>query len=131
VDLPKDPALLHAAYNDARGVTALFNKNLLVRMNHELFGRFDVDRFWHHAFYDPSEGRIEMHLVSATRHIVSVAGRSFMFDEGESITTEYSYKYSPDRFARLATGAGFTVDRLWTDRHRLFSVQVLSVTARR
>jgi dimethylhistidine N-methyltransferase len=131
VDLPKDPALLHAAYNDARGVTALFNKNLLVRMNHELFGRFDVDRFWHHAFYDPSEGRIEMHLVSSSRHVVSVAGRSFMFDEGESITTEYSYKYSPDRFARLATSAGFTIDRLWTDRRRLFSVQVLSVTARR
>ena len=131
VDLPKDPAILHAAYNDSQGITAEFNKNLLVRINHELFGRFDVERFWHHAFYDPTEGRIEMHLVSANRQVVSVAGRSFVFDEGESITTEYSYKYSPDRFARLATSAGFNVDRMWTDRERLFSVQFLSSSARR
>jgi dimethylhistidine N-methyltransferase len=131
VDLPKDPVLLHAAYNDARGVTAAFNKNLLVRMNRELFGRFDVDRFWHHAFFNPVEGRVEMHLVSAGRQVACVAGRSFMFDEGESITTEYSYKYSAERFARLATSAGFSVDRVWTDRKRLFSVQVLSASARR
>jgi dimethylhistidine N-methyltransferase len=131
VDTPKDPAVLHAAYNDAKGVTAEFNKNLLHRMNHELFARFDVDAFWHHAFYDPKEGRIEMHLVSSARQIVQIAGRAFVFDEGESITTEYSYKYAPDRIARLAQSAGFNVERSWTDARRYFSVQFLSAASRR
>ena len=131
VDLPKDPAVLHAAYNDARGATAEFNKNLLVRMNHELFARFDVSRFWHHAFYEPYATRIEMHLVSAARQIVPVAGRVFAFEEGESITTEYSYKYTPEKLARLAQGAGFTVTRVFADPKSLFSVQFLSASTRR
>jgi dimethylhistidine N-methyltransferase len=125
VDMPKDPGLLQAAYNDGRGVTAEFNKNLLHRMNRELFARFDVDAFWHHAFYDPKEARVEMHLVSSARQIVDVAGRAFAFDEGESITTEHSYKYSPERVARFAQSAGFTVERLWTDSRRWFGVHFL------
>ena len=124
VDLPKDPAILHAAYNDAAGITAAFNKNLLERVNRELFAHFDVDLFYHHAFYEPTNARIEMHLVSAERQAVDVAGRTFSFDEGESITTEFSYKYSLDRAARLAAGSGFAVERAWLDEERLFSVQL-------
>ena len=130
VDVPKDPAILHAAYNDARNVTAEFNKNLLVRMNHELFARFDPSAFWHHAIYEPSHARIEMHLVSRVAQNVPVAGLVFHFDEGESITTEYSYKYTAEKMSRIARTAGFAVDRVWTDEQRLFSVQLLSAAAR-
>jgi dimethylhistidine N-methyltransferase len=126
VDLPKAPAVLHAAYNDFRGATAAFNKNLLARVNRELFGRFDLDRFWHHAVYDPIEARVQMHLVSSTRQLVTVAGRTFGFDEGESITTEFAYKYSAHRFERLTAAAGFGVDRLWMGGRHALAVQLLS-----
>jgi L-histidine Nalpha-methyltransferase len=124
-DLPKDPALLHAAYNDAAGVTAAFNKNLLARMNAELFARFDLGRFFHYAFYEPSQARVEMHLVSAETQRVPVAGRAFAFAEGESIVSEYSYKHSLEGMARLAAQAGFAVDGVWLDPKRWFSVQLL------
>ena len=94
VDLKKDQTILDAAYNDAAGVTAAFNLNLLVRINRELGGTFDVDTFRHHAFYNAEAGRIEMHLVSAKDQTAVVSGQSFVFREGETIHTENSYKYA-------------------------------------
>ena len=123
VDLQKDEALLHAAYNDAEGVTAEFNKNLLRRINRELDATFDLDRFRHEAIYNREAGRIEMHLVSETDQQVTVAGVDVDFAAGERITTEYSYKYTLDGFAALAADAGWTVERVWTDEAQLFSVQ--------
>jgi dimethylhistidine N-methyltransferase len=125
VDLKKDPAVLHAAYNDAAGVTAAFNLNLLARINRELDGTFDLDRFVHYAFYNPRLGRIEMHLVSRADQTVSVANCHFVFREGETIFTESSYKYTPDEFHSLARGSGWAVERMWTDDQRAFSVHYL------
>jgi dimethylhistidine N-methyltransferase len=127
VDLKKEPRILHAAYNDPEGVTAAFNLNLLVRINRELGGDFELARFHHDAFYDPREGRIEMRLVSLARQIVRVGRSSFSFAEGEPITTEYSYKYEVGEFDRLAWWAGFVSRRTWTDEDRLFSVHYYTV----
>jgi len=129
VDLKKDPALLHAAYNDAQGVTAAFNLNVLTRINRELGGNFDVALFEHHAFYDANEGRIEMHLRSLRELQVSVAGHTFNFHAGETIHTENSCKYSIDEFQQLARDAGFTAEHCWTDAGQLFSVHYLSISA--
>jgi dimethylhistidine N-methyltransferase len=126
-DLKKDPAVLHAAYNDREGVTAAFNLNLLARINCELEGDFRLDRFWHHAFYNPREGRIEMHLVSCTDQRVHVGGESFALAEGESIGTEYSYKYSPADLRRIAEGGGFAVRRGWFDEAAWFGVWYLEI----
>lgn len=125
VDLKKDPAALHAAYNDAQGVTAAFNKNLLVRMNRELGADFDVDAFTHHALYEPVRGRIEMHLVSMRRQRVHLAGRTFAFAEGETLRTEYSYKYDLPQAERLARAAGLALADAWLDDQRRFAVLVL------
>jgi dimethylhistidine N-methyltransferase len=130
VDLKKDPRILHAAYNDPEGVTAAFNLNLLVRINRELGGDFDVARFRHHAFYDADHGRIEMQLVSLARQIVRVGRARFSFAESEPISTEYSYKYDVGEFEKLAGSAGFVPRRVWTDEHRLFSVQYYAVDRR-
>lgn len=127
VDLRKDPALLHRAYNDTEGLTAEFNRNLLYRLNRELDGDFDPDLFAHYAFYNPRCGRIEMHLVSRHRQRVTLADATVEFDEGESIWTESSYKYTLPGFADLAARAGFAVEKVWTDARRWFSVQFLSV----
>ena len=127
VDLKKDPALLHAAYNDAKGVTAAFNLNLLARINRELGADFSLTGFWHYAFYNASLGRIEMHLVSRRAQAVTVAGRTFAFHEGESIHTEISCKYEVAEFQALARQSGFTPLRVWVDQARLFSVHLLSV----
>ncbi len=129
VDLVKDPALLHAAYNDAAGVTAAFNKNLLSRANRELGTDFDVEAFHHHAFYDPRAQRIEMHLVSARRQTVSVFGERFLFDEGESLHTENSCKYTVEGFQHLAREAGYAPQAVWCDTQRLFSVHWLAAPA--
>ena len=125
VDLKKDPRILHSAYNDSRGVTADFNLNMLVRMNRELQSDFQLDQFEHYAFYNPQEGRVEMHLVSTKEQVVHLDGRAIHFAEGESIWTESSYKYGLAEFERLAAGAGFRVKRVWTDKRRWFSVQFL------
>ena len=127
VDLKKDPARLHAAYNDAQGVTAAFNLNLLMRINRELDGNFELSAFEHHAFYDVNEGRIEMHLRSLRDQHVSVAGQAFHFAAGETIHTENSCKYSIDEFQRLAREAGFAAEHYWTDAEQLFSVHYLSI----
>jgi len=126
VDLVKDPAILHAAYNDAAGVTEAFNKNILARANRELGADFDLDAFVHYAFCNPAMQRIEMHLMSLKRQKVTVAGESFAFAEGETIHTENSHKYTPEGFADLAREAGFTPQNVWFDPERLFSVHWLS-----
>jgi dimethylhistidine N-methyltransferase len=126
VDLRKDANLLHAAYNDAQGVTAAFNLNLLARINRELRANFDLRKFAHYAFYDPSRGRIEMHLVSLARQAIRIGTHRFDFDVGESIHTENSYKYSIEGFAALAAAAGFTARKLWMDRKELFALHGLT-----
>jgi dimethylhistidine N-methyltransferase len=126
VDLKKDPAMLHAAYNDSRGVTAAFNLNLLARINRELGADFDLRRWRHYAFYNPAEGRIEMHLVSMGTQKVALGKHRFHFASGETIHTESSYKYSLDGFRDLAAKAGFRSGKVWTDRRGLFALHGLS-----
>jgi dimethylhistidine N-methyltransferase len=125
IDLVKDPAILHAAYNDAAGVTAEFNRNLLKRANREAHADFHVDACRHYAFYQPSLRRVEMHLVSARRQVVTINGNRFVFSEGDSIHTENSYKYSIDAIRDLAIASGFLPTACWTDPHKLFSVHWL------
>ncbi|MGB3447473.1 MAG: L-histidine N(alpha)-methyltransferase [Xanthobacteraceae bacterium] len=125
VDLEKSDRLLHAAYNDASGVTARFNLNLLVRINQELGGNFDLSAFTHRAIYNRERHRIEMHLVSRTAQTARILGKSFAFRAGESIHTESSYKYSLDRFTTLAKSTGWTPQVSWTDDENLFSVHAL------
>jgi len=125
VDLKKDPAVLRAAYNDARGQTASFNKNLLRRMNRELGANFRLDAFEHFADFNESEGRIEMYLISTAEQEVKISGETIQFRKDERICTEYSQKYSLDRFAVIAEAAGFRVEHVWTDVRKYFSVQYL------
>lgn len=127
VDLAKDRATLERAYDDPEGVTAAFNRNLLVRMNRELGAGFDLRRFAHRAVYAPEAGRVEMHLESLAEQTVEVAGERIAFAEGERVCTEHSHKYTLEGFAALAAEAGFEVARVWTDPERLFSVQHLEV----
>lgn len=129
VDLVKDPALLHAAYNDAAGVTAEFNRNLLVRANRELGADFEPDRFDHYAFYEPVRQRIEMHLVSRVEQRVRVCGRTFEFAAGETLHTENSYKYTVAGFRALAGRAGFVPGPVWCDPAGFFSVHWLQAPA--
>lgn len=125
VDLKKDPLMLHRAYNDALGITADFNLNILTRLNRELGANFRIDRFRHYAFYNPVFARVEMHLVSLVPQAVRVAGVDITFERGESIWTEASYKYTQDEFAGLAAAGGWRVDHAWTDDRNLFSVEYL------
>ncbi|MDB5643032.1 MAG: egtD [Hyphomicrobiales bacterium] len=125
VDLRKELSVLLPAYNDAAGVTADFNLNLLVRINRELDGTFDLRGFRHEAVWNAPDSRIEMHLVSRRAQEASAAGRTFRFAEGERIHTENSCKYDLDAFARLAGQAGWRVSRVWTDPNDWFSLQQL------
>ena len=122
VDLKKDPQLLHAAYNDAQGVTAAFNKNVLRRMNDELGADIDLDAFHHYAFYEPNEGRIEMHLVSAKPQTIHVGNHEFPFHEGESLCTERSYKYDVAGAAAVGSAVGLRLVRQWLDDDQRFAV---------
>lgn len=122
VDLKKDKALLDAAYNDAAGVTAAFNLNLLARINRELGGDFQLRRFRHHAFYDENKGWIEMHLESLAAQFVQVGSERFHFRQGETILTEISCKYSVDEFRAVAQRGGFAPGETWTDAANLFCV---------
>lgn len=124
-DLVKDPAILHAAYNDQAGVTAAFNKNLLLRANRELGANFDLTQFAHHACYNPIARKIEMYLVSLARQTVRVGGEIVRFVEGEAIHTEDSHKYTIEGFTELALEAGFVVRKSWTDEHKLFAIHWL------
>jgi uncharacterized SAM-dependent methyltransferase len=129
VDLRKDPADLERAYDDAKGVTAAFNRNLLVRMNRELDADFELDRFSHRAVWQEAAGRIEMHLVSDVAQTVRVDGEPIRFEAGEAICTEHSHKYTVEGFAELARGAGLECRQVWTDDARRFSVQYLEATS--
>lgn len=120
VDRRKDPQVLHDAYNDANGVTAAFNLNMLERLNRELDATFNVSRFRHLAFFNDALSRIEMHLESLDAQVVRVAGQEFTFAAGETIHTESSYKYDEARLHALVEGSGFCVDTLYTDDRALF-----------
>lgn len=126
-DLQKDPAVLTAAYNDRAGVTARFNLNILTRINRELGGDFDLERFSHLAFYNDVEGRVEMHLRTSESHHVAVSAcdATFAFDEGETIHTENSYKYTRASIGALAAGAGFDVREIFTDDQDWFALALL------
>jgi dimethylhistidine N-methyltransferase len=119
-DLVKDPLLLHAAYNDAQGVTADFNRNVLARANRELGADFQLDQFAHSAFYNAPFQRIEMHLMSTCEQTVHVGGVSFSFTQGETIHTENSYKFTVDGLQQLAQRAGFSSGPTWTDPDNQF-----------
>lgn len=127
VDLQKDRDVLERAYNDAPGVTAQFNKNLLVRINRELEADFDLNRWQHHAIYSPSEGRIEIYLISDNEQTVHIGAREFQFRAGEEILTEYSYKHTIAGFIELARQAGFHFEQVWTDDARWFGVFYFTV----
>jgi dimethylhistidine N-methyltransferase len=129
VDLVKDIGMLTAAYNDAAGVTERFNKNLLVRINRELNGNFDIASFRHLALWNPEHQRIEMHLVSRVDQIVQAAGHSFAFKAGERLHTENSHKFTLDSARRMATDAGWTVARHWSEDEYGFAVLELEVGA--
>lgn len=128
VDLKKEPYILERAYNDAAGLTAEFNLNLLVRANRELGADFNVNQFQHRAFYNGEHDRIEMHLVSRAAQSVRVDGQQFHFRLGESICTEYSHKYDMERFRHMAAQAGLTVATYWTDSRNYFAVVYLVAT---
>ncbi len=121
-DLKKDPAILNAAYNDRAGINAAFNLNLLERVNRELGGDIDIDRFAHLAFYNEEQGRMELYLKSLADQTATIAGSRFHFADGELIHTENSYKYAIPEFRALARRAGFAPVHTWTDRNQLFSV---------
>lgn len=121
VDLKKDVRVLEAAYNDSKGITAAFNKNILSRLNRELNTDFDVDQFRHRAFYNHKKGRIEMHLESLRDQKVQINGQQAFFEKGEAIHTENSYKYTIQEFEKL-TGENFSRIKTWTDSRDYFSV---------
>lgn len=124
-DLRKDEQILLPAYNDAAGVTAAFNLNLLTRLNREAGAEFDPDAFRHEAVWNSRESRIEMHLISVARQRVRVAGHTIEFAEGESIHTENSYKHSLPAFRALAAAGGWQTEQVWTDSDQLFSIHAL------
>lgn len=125
VDLKKDVRILETAYNDAQGVTAEFNLNVLSHINERLGADFDPDNFEHRARYNAERGRVEMHLKSTRDHQVRINGDSYRFATGETIHTENSYKYSIEEFHRLAARAGFAPVQVWTDPDGLFSIHYL------
>lgn len=125
VDLKKDTSILLPAYNDREGVTAAFNLNLLVRINRELAGTFDLSAFAHEAIYNDVEGRIEMHIRSLAGNRFEAMGEAFDFAAGETIHTENSHKYTVEEFQALARLAGWEPLQVWTGPDALFSVHYL------
>jgi len=128
VDRIKDTKTLENAYDDAAGITAQFNLNLLERIKTELDSNLDISSFFHRATYNRDESRIEMHLESRVAQRVRVSDKSFSFAAGETIHTENSYKYSPTGFASLANSSGFSVAEVFSDPHELFSLYLCAVT---
>ncbi|MCK5041931.1 MAG: L-histidine N(alpha)-methyltransferase, partial [Sphingomonadales bacterium] len=127
VDMKKDKEILEKAYNDEAGVTAKFNLNILTRINSELDGNFKLGNFEHLAFYNEDESRIEMHLVSLKNQKVIVAGEEIVFEEGETIHTESSYKYSIQDFQQLVVDTGLKHAAVWEDPNHLFSVHYIKI----
>jgi dimethylhistidine N-methyltransferase len=125
VDLRKDPAILVPAYDDAQGVTAAFNLNLLTRLNREGDADFDLAGFRHQAVWNAAEGRIEMHLESLRAQTVSIGGRQVTFAPGETIHTENSYKHTIPGFQSLARAAGWRPAEVWADADGLVSLHLL------
>lgn len=126
VDRVKDPAIIEAAYNDAAGVTAAFTLNMLARFNRELGADFDLSGFRHRAHYNGMAERIETFIDSVRDQDVHIAGHTFHFEAGDSILVEFSCKYSPQSFARLAARAGLHIHQSWTDPEGLFSLHCLN-----
>jgi L-histidine Nalpha-methyltransferase len=122
IDLKKDVVVLERAYNDAQGVTAEFNLNVLNHLNEALGADFDLDAFSHRARYDARHGCIEIHLVSKANQTVTIGGRQIHFHDGEAIHTENSYKYDAAQFDGMANMAGFTLRQRWTDAKGWFAV---------
>lgn len=127
-DLRKSPDILIPAYADSLGVTAAFNLNLLVRINRELGGNFDLNKFEHRALYNEERSRVEMHLFSREKQTVEVKGLNLEveFEAGESIHTENSYKYGVDDLRHLATATGFDLGASWFDGNRRFSLNLFA-----
>ena len=128
-DLKKDIETLLAAYDDQRGITASFNKNLLSRVNGELNGNFNLNTFEHVARYNENKGRIEMHLKSTTEQTVSINKELFEFLEGETIHTENCYKFTKESFTAMSSKAGLSPVKTWTDDQNLFAVMLLRTTS--
>jgi uncharacterized SAM-dependent methyltransferase len=126
VDLLKPASVLVPAYDDSEGVTASFNRNVLVRLNREAAANFDPFAFDHRAIWNATEGRIEMHLVSQHAQVVAVAGVPICFTEGETIHTENSYKFTEDRVRALAEAAGWALRERWFDSERRFGVFLMA-----
>ena len=129
VDLKKDLQVLEAAYNDARGVTAAFNLNLLAHLNRRYDAGFDLSSFSHVARYNSALGCIQMFLESRVEQSVVLGGERIEFARGELLHTENSYKYAPEEFARLARSAGFGVTTSWRDANDWFAIFLLQVGA--
>ena len=128
-DLKKDIETLLAAYDDQRGITSSFNKNLLSRINDELGGNFNLDTFEHVARYNENKGRIEMHLKSTTEQTVLINKELFEFLEGETIHTENCYKFTKESFTAMSSKAGLYPVKTWTDDQNLFAVMLLRTTS--
>ena len=128
-DLEKSKEIIEPAYNDAAGVTAEFNLNLLTRFNRDYGANFELDAFEHEAVYDENRRRIEMRLISLHKQEVHIAGSRIELDADEYIVTEHSHKYSPERFNDMARQAGFETCKTWRDKNNLFSVQYLTAAA--
>ena len=128
-DLPKKASVLRAAYNDAEGVTAAFNLNVLARINRELGANFDLRRFRHEAVWNPQASRVEMYLISLAEQVVSILALELRvhFAEGERIHTENSYKFTRAMTERVLERSGFAFERMWTDAQRYFAVQLARV----
>jgi dimethylhistidine N-methyltransferase len=122
VDLVKDHEILNAAYNDALGVTAAFNLNLLLHLNRILGANFDIRAWRHHSFFNPEQSRIEMYLEARHTQTVKWQGGERRFQEGERIHTENSYKYTPERFVQLLQQSGLVISRTWSDANNWFMV---------
>ena len=125
VDLRKDAAILVPAYDDAAGITAQFNRNILVHVNQVTGAEFDASSFAHKALWNGESSRIEMHLVSTRAQMIAVAGQSIAFAAGESIHTESSYKHTVEGFVALARRAGWLSREVWTDDAGMFSLHLL------
>ncbi|MET0006961.1 MAG: L-histidine N(alpha)-methyltransferase [Candidatus Thiodiazotropha sp. 6PLUC9] len=127
VDTKKSKGLLDAAYNDAAGLTAAFNLNLLNRMQAELNAELNPENFQHKAFYNSDAGRIEMHLMSTRQHILRIDDHQFEFEAGEYLHTENSYKYSPEEFIEMASDCGYDEIKYWVDDDDMFAIYLLQV----
>jgi L-histidine N-alpha-methyltransferase len=128
IDLRKSRETLERAYDDPRGVTARFNKNLLARINRELDADFDLEMFTHHSVWNDADGRIEMHLESTAEQVVEIGDldMTVRFAEGETIHTECSYKLSLEQIENLGADAGYRLERQWLDSGRRFSVNLFA-----